>query len=151
MKTALENSLPSFLGEVRELDVSGYDLVVNDFEPVSAWAAKRQKVPTVSISHQNAFLFDVPQKGANWLDDSVIQHFAPSQYQLGLHWYHFGQPILLPSFTPLSRMLPRKILFWSTCHLKTPMPSLTFFFALLGITLFVITLIISNTRKLRIS
>ncbi|GAL19567.1 glycosyltransferase [Vibrio maritimus] len=96
MKTALENSLPSFLGEVRELDVSGYDLVVNDFEPVSAWAAKRQKVPTVSISHQNAFLFDVPQKGANWLDDSVIQHFAPSQYQLGLHWYHFGQPILPP-------------------------------------------------------
>lgn len=96
MKTAFENSLPHFIREVRALDVSGYDVVVNDFEPVSAWAAKQQNIPTISISHQNAFLFDVPQKGANWLDDSVIQHFAPSQYQLGLHWYHFGQPILPP-------------------------------------------------------
>ncbi|MCF4171870.1 MJ1255/VC2487 family glycosyltransferase [Vibrio sp. McD22-P3] len=96
LKTVMENSLTSFFSEVRQMDVSDYDLVINDFEPITAWAARSQNVPTVSISHQNAFLFDVPQKGANWIDDSVIQHFAPSQYQLGLHWYHFGQPILPP-------------------------------------------------------
>ncbi|CAH0526822.1 MJ1255/VC2487 family glycosyltransferase [Vibrio hippocampi] len=96
IKTALSNSFTSFIREVKQLDLSGYDLVINDFEPVSAWAAKRQNIATVSISHQNAFLFDVPQKGSNWLDDTVIQHFAPSQYQLGLHWYHFDQPILPP-------------------------------------------------------
>lgn len=95
-RTAFSNSLKSVVGEIRQLDLSGYDLVINDFEPVSAWAAKRQNIPTVSISHQNAFLFDVPQKGSNWLDNRLIQHFAPSRYQLGLHWYHFGQPILPP-------------------------------------------------------
>ncbi|MGR5219812.1 MJ1255/VC2487 family glycosyltransferase [Vibrio parahaemolyticus] len=96
LKTVMTNSFSRFINEVRALDVSGYDLVVNDFEPVSAWAAKHQRIPTVSISHQNAFLFDVPKKGANWFDDAIIQHFAPSQYQLGLHWYHFDQPIMPP-------------------------------------------------------
>ncbi len=96
LRTLMENSLQHFYGEVKQMDVSHYDLVLNDFEPITAWAARSQKVPTVSISHQNAFLFDVPQKGSNWIDSSVIQHFAPSQYQIGLHWYHFGQPILPP-------------------------------------------------------
>lgn len=26
----------------------------------------------------------------------MIEHFAPSQHHLGLHWYHFDQPILPP-------------------------------------------------------
>ncbi|MCL9775153.1 MJ1255/VC2487 family glycosyltransferase [Vibrio methylphosphonaticus] len=96
LQTATDNNILHFMQETRSLDVSHYDLVVNDFEPISAWAAKRQKVPTVSISHQNAFRFDVPQKGSNWLDSQIIQHFAPSDHQLGLHWYHFDQPILPP-------------------------------------------------------
>ena len=96
LQTATDNNLLSFMQETRELDVSQYDVVVNDFEPISAWAAKRQKVPIVSISHQNAFRFDVPQKGSSWLDNQIIHRFAPSDHQLGLHWYHFDQPILPP-------------------------------------------------------
>jgi uncharacterized protein (TIGR00661 family) len=95
-KTAMNNSATHFLSEMSQLDLSYYDVVVNDFEPISAWAAKKQSVPCVSISHQNAFRFSVPQKNANWLDQQIIKHFAPSDFQLGLHWYHFDQPILPP-------------------------------------------------------
>lgn len=95
-KTALDNSLPQLIREISQLDLSGYDLVINDFEPVSAWAAKRQGVPCIGISHQNAFRYPVPLKGANWLDKLIMQRFAPSDYHLGLHWYHFDQPILPP-------------------------------------------------------
>lgn len=35
-------------------------------------------------------------EGASWLDKSVLEYFAPSQHQLGLHWYHFDQPLLPP-------------------------------------------------------
>ncbi len=95
-KTALNNNLIQFYREVKQLDLSSYDLVLNDFEPVTAWAARRQKKTCIGISHQNAFRYPVPQKGASWLDKSVIKHFAPSQHHLGLHWYHFDQPILPP-------------------------------------------------------
>ncbi len=96
LKTALNNSLGQVLREVRELDVSGYDVVLNDFEPISAWAAKREKVPCIGISHQNAFRFSVPQKGASWIDQLVMTRFAPADVLIGLHWYHYQQPILPP-------------------------------------------------------
>ncbi|GMM89275.1 MJ1255/VC2487 family glycosyltransferase [Vibrio fortis] len=101
-KTFLKNSLLRFRREIAELDLSHYDLVLNDFEPVSAWAAKKQKVPCIGISHQNAFRFDVPKKGGNWIEHSVIQHFAPTEHYIGLHWYHFEQPILPPIVHTLS-------------------------------------------------
>lgn len=95
-KTLIKNNGWRFLREVQALDLSGYDLVLNDFEPVSAWAAKRQNVTCIGISHQNAFRYAVPKKGDSWIDRSVIQHFAPTNLYVGLHWYHFDQPILPP-------------------------------------------------------
>ena len=44
------------LRDIRSFPVEDYDLVVNDFEPVTAWAAKRKGVPSVSFSHQASFL-----------------------------------------------------------------------------------------------
>ena len=95
-KTVLSNNLVQFYKEVKQLDLSPYDLVINDFEPVTAWAAKQQNKPSIGISHQNAFRYPVPLKGASWLDKFIIEHFAPSQYSLGLHWHHFDQPLLPP-------------------------------------------------------
>ncbi len=95
-RTATRNNLVHFRQEVANLDLSAYDLVLNDFEPVSAWAAKRQGVPTIGISHQNAFRYPIPQKGASWLDKKVVNYFAPTTHAIGLHWYHFDQPLLPP-------------------------------------------------------
>ena len=82
--------------EIRELDLSGYDLVLNDFEPVSAWAARQQKVPCIGISHQNCFRYPVPASQRNLLDKLLMAYFAPCDQAIGLHWYHFDQPILPP-------------------------------------------------------
>ncbi|GAA5647965.1 MJ1255/VC2487 family glycosyltransferase [Vibrio proteolyticus] len=95
-KTGLNNSLIQLNKEIAALDLSRYDLVLNDFEPISAWAAKKQKVTCIGISHQNAFRYPVPLKGASWLDKRVIEHFAPCDQHIGLHWYHFDQPLLPP-------------------------------------------------------
>ena len=43
LKTALEAQPISFMRDIKALDLSGYDLVISDFEPVTAWAARRQK------------------------------------------------------------------------------------------------------------
>lgn len=96
LKTAMNTNPSQLWKEISEMDVSAYDVVLNDFEPITAWAAKKQNVPTIGISHQNAFRYSVPKKGATWIDHALIQHFAPTQHFLGLHWYHFQQPILPP-------------------------------------------------------
>lgn len=54
-KTLTGNHLARFARDVRHLDVSGYDVVLNDFEPVSAWAAKAQKVHSIGISTRMLF------------------------------------------------------------------------------------------------
>lgn len=95
-KTTLDCAPLDIWHEIKQLNLSGYDLVLNDFEPISAWAAKRQNVPCIGISHQNAFKYEIPKKGESWLDSQIIRHFAPSDFHIGLHWYHFGQPILPP-------------------------------------------------------
>ncbi|MDW6091814.1 MJ1255/VC2487 family glycosyltransferase [Vibrio rhizosphaerae] len=96
LKTAKENRFGQLISDIRQLDLSAYDLVISDFEPITSWAAKLQHKPCISLSHQNAFRYPVPLKGANWLDKKIITNFAPADHYLGLHWYHFEHPILPP-------------------------------------------------------
>ncbi|MYM62185.1 MJ1255/VC2487 family glycosyltransferase [Pseudomaricurvus sp. HS19] len=96
LKTFRDNQLLRFWRDVRELDLSGYDLVIHDFEPVTAWAARRQGIPTIGIGHQYAFSSAIPTEGDSLMSRALIRHFAPADVHLGLHWHHFGQTILPP-------------------------------------------------------
>jgi uncharacterized protein (TIGR00661 family) len=82
--------------DIRQLDVSQYDLLLNDFEPVTAWAAQKHGLPSISISHQAAFSYRVPKIGNSFADNLIMKRFAPTDIQLGVHWYHFDHPILPP-------------------------------------------------------
>jgi uncharacterized protein (TIGR00661 family) len=96
LKTAREARPITFIKDVKSLDLSGYDLVISDFEPVTAWAAKNQKKPVLGIGHQYAFNHNIPRAGADPIADQVMKYFAPTDRGVGLHWHHFGQPILPP-------------------------------------------------------
>ena len=96
VKTAKYNLTTPILSEIKQLDLTGYDLVLNDFEPVSAWAAKQQNVPSIAISHQAALQYPVPKQGNSWFNEFLLNHFAPVDIALGCHWHHFGFPILPP-------------------------------------------------------
>lgn len=82
--------------DIKGLDLSAYDLLINDFEPLSAWAAKSQNIPSISISHQAAFLHPIPKQGYNQIGRLLTKYFAPTDIQLGVHWYHFGHSIMPP-------------------------------------------------------
>ncbi|PPC89041.1 MAG: glycosyltransferase [Methylobacter sp.] len=96
LKTAIQAKPIRFFKEIKTLDLSRYDLVITDFEPVTAWAARMQGVPVLGIGHQYAFNFDIPRKGADPIAAQIMKYFAPAQRSVGLHWHHFGQPILPP-------------------------------------------------------
>lgn len=96
LKTVRQNSLARFARDAKALDLSGYDSVVSDFEPVTAWAARIRGVRSVGIGHQYAFNYDVPRAGKDWLGEKILRNFAPTSIGLGVHWDSFGQPILPP-------------------------------------------------------
>ena len=96
LKTALQASPIQFFRDINDLDLNVYDLVISDFEPVTAWSAKRQKKKVLGIGHQYAFGHEIPRKGGDPIANQVMKYFAPADIGVGLHWHHFGQPILPP-------------------------------------------------------
>ncbi len=95
-KTLSQNNIFTFIRDVKSLIVKNYDLIINDFEPVTAWAAKFAGVPSLSVSHQAAFLHHVPKQEQSILDKAITKYFAPTDHSLGTHWYHFGYNIIPP-------------------------------------------------------
>lgn len=113
LKTAFTNNLPKIVKEIRSLQLDQYDLVLTDFEPISAWAAKLSNKPSIGIGHQYAFGYDIPVGGSNWISRFILKNFAPASITIGLHWHHFNSPILPPiveAAAVTTDEIPRKIL-----------------------------------------
>lgn len=98
--TTRQLNLRELLRDIGELPVKKFDLVISDFEPVTAWAAKRRGVPSLGLGHQYAFNHRIPAPRFGWLPRGIMRVFAPVQSSLGMHWYHFGHPILPPIAEP---------------------------------------------------
>ncbi len=94
--TFQKNSFRQLYKDINTLDLSQYDLILTDFEPITAWAARKQNKTTIAIGHQYAFEYDIPKCGNNPATALFMKYFAPATVRLGLHWHHFGQPILPP-------------------------------------------------------
>ena len=96
-----------FIQEVRELPVADYDLIINDFEPVSAWAARLRGIPCVSLSHQYAVMhFNAPRpEKKDWLGQLILSHYAPVQKGFGFHFQSYADGI----FTPVIRQEVREV------------------------------------------
>ena len=87
--------------EINNLPVQDYDLVINDFEMVSARAAQMKNVPCISLSHQSAVLNEnAPQpKDNDWLGIYILKHYAPVEKSYGFHFEEYAENI----FTPVIR------------------------------------------------
>lgn len=89
------------LKDVRHLPVEEYDLVINDFEPISAWACKKKHLPCISLSHQCAVLHEKAPLPVS--DDPVgrlvLSRYAPVTACYGFHFKAFDSNI----FTPVIR------------------------------------------------
>src|SRR5690625_4271691 len=119
--TLLRSDLNALRRVVRSLDVDGYDLIINDFEPVSAWAARLAKKEVISLSHQNAFLYKVPKRDHNILSALFMRYFAPVTLPFVLHWHHFDEPLLstpIEALTFPNQLQPNQYLV--SLHFKDP-------------------------------
>ena len=112
-RTVLNAKLGQFIKDVAALKVKEYDLVVTDFEPVTAWAARLKGVKSVGIAHQYAFTHKIPGREHSRFEHLAIPLMTPVNHAIGLHWDSFGKAILPPMISPVSGNLsvsPRKVL-----------------------------------------
>jgi len=86
------------INDVMQLPVQEYDLIINDFEPVSAWAGKLKGVPVVALSHQAAFLSDkVPRPDQQTAyAEFLFRTYAPSSSAVGFHFEKYDDFIHHP-------------------------------------------------------
>lgn len=121
MATILRTNLLRLLNEIRLLPVRKYDLVVNDFEPVSAWAARWRGVPSVSLSHQCALLSESAPRPAtkDFLGEAILRYYAPAKVRYGFHFKRYDQLV----FTPVIRHQIRKRQVSNLGHYTVYLPS----------------------------
>ena len=99
LKTLSSINLKSFLKDIN-YDVSDYDLVISDFEPVSAWSAKKYKIKSIGIGNQYSFLSNkTPRPRFRFryiFSELFIKYFAPCKENIGINYERYDSFIILP-------------------------------------------------------
>ena len=105
-ETFVRSRFRKFIKEVQSLPVEEYDLVINDFEPVSAWACYMKNKPCIGLSHQAAVLADKAPKpdDTDMMGKLILKHYAPVTDAYGFHFAKFDNNI----FTPVIRQQVRQ-------------------------------------------
>jgi len=84
--------------EINELPVEKYDLVINDFEYITAAACAKKRIPSVNFGHQASFQSQKtprPEKrsiAGEW----VLKNYARASRYIGLHFKSYDDFIFQP-------------------------------------------------------
>ncbi|HEX9600998.1 MAG TPA: glycosyltransferase family protein, partial [Mariniflexile sp.] len=107
--------------EILSIPIEKYDLIINDFEPVSAWACKLKKIPCISLSHQAAVLaLNAPKpKEKDTLGRFILKKYAPTTKQYGFHFKAYQDNV----FTPVIRQDVRHAICENGNHYTVYLPS----------------------------
>lgn len=90
-------NLPRLWKDMHSLPLQQYDLIVNDFEPVSAWACRIQKIPSVSLSHQCSFISPKTPRPAKWnYAEWLFKYYSPTTHHIGFHFERYDDFIHTP-------------------------------------------------------
>jgi len=106
MKTFKKNKSRDVFHEIKKFPVDKYDVIINDFEPITAWACLKKKVPCIGLSHQSALLSPhVPRpKHFDPVGSWILRNYAPTSLHVGFHFSNFDDHI----FTPVIRARVRQ-------------------------------------------
>ncbi len=84
--------------EIQELPVEKYDLVINDFEYITAAACARKKIPSVQFGHQASFQSDQTPRPDNKssVGEWLLKNYARTTHHIGLHFEKYDEFIFHP-------------------------------------------------------
>jgi uncharacterized protein (TIGR00661 family) len=121
VQTYKRSNLQRLFLEIVSLPVEEYDLVISDFEPVSAWACYLKNKPCIGLSHQNAVVNKHAPRSAkkDVLGRAVLKYYAPVSTRYGFHFLSYDQNI----FTPLIRREIRRLAVSNQGHYTVYLPA----------------------------
>ena len=84
--------------EIMELPVEEYDLVLNDFEHITAAACARKQVASVNYGHQASFLSPLSPRPLHrsLIGEFVLKNYAKADRYVGLHFKKYDDFIFTP-------------------------------------------------------
>ncbi|GAB3918979.1 glycosyltransferase family protein [Mucilaginibacter boryungensis] len=120
-KSLYKAKLRLFIKEINKLPVEDYDLVINDFEPVSAWACHLKNRFCIGLSHQAAVIAKNAPKppDVDLMGNFILNHYAPTNVQYGFHFAQFDKNI----FTPVIRKQVREQEITNAGHYTVYLPA----------------------------
>lgn len=100
-KTYKNSHLKKLYKEIISLPVHDYDLVISDFEPVSAWACIIKKKDSIGLSHQLGVINkrSPKPKKSDPVGKIILKRYAPVTYKYGFHFNSYNNSV----FTPVIR------------------------------------------------
>lgn len=93
-----DNSLLRARREARDLPLEQYDIILNDFDFITAQACKLKGLNSVQFGHQASFMSNYtprPEK-KNSFGELVLKRYAPASHYIGLHFQPYDNFIFPP-------------------------------------------------------
>lgn len=121
IETYKRSRIKKFYNEVVSLKLNKYDLILSDFEPVTAWAALKQQRKAIGISNQVSLLHPLVPKAKNedLVGKFIIRNYAPTAVNIGLSYASYGEHI----YTPIIRSALREVQLSEEGHYVVYLPS----------------------------
>ncbi len=121
VSTYLKMDLRELSNDITKIPIENYDLIINDFEPITAWACKNKGLQCIALSHQSAVLAKKAPKPRKKdpLGKIVLKYYAPTTAQYGFHFSKFDKNI----FTPVIRKEVRDLIPENKRHYTVYLPA----------------------------
>lgn len=97
-KTMTSIRLSRIRKEAADLPVEKYDVVLNDFEHITARACALKKVPSIQFGHQASFMSEHTPRPVtrSWMAEWLLKNYAPASKYAGLHFEPYDHFIFSP-------------------------------------------------------
>ncbi|MFN4762211.1 glycosyltransferase family protein [Gillisia sp. Q332] len=120
-QTFRQNSIRKIIREVNQVPVELYDIIINDFEPVSAWACYFKRKPCIALSHQCAVLSSKAPlpRHRDRIGKFILKYYAPATARYGFHFERFNEH----TYTPVIRKQVRELFVSNKGHYTVYLPS----------------------------
>jgi uncharacterized protein (TIGR00661 family) len=121
LATYRKGNLKKLYKEIKSLPVENYDIVINDFEPVSAWACRLKHKECIGLSHQAAVINKKSPKPRKKdpVGKAILNNYAPVTKAFGFHFKNYDQHI----FTPVIRAQVRNAVPKTENHYTVYLPA----------------------------
>ena len=93
-----QNSIFRSIREARQLPLEQYDIIINDFDFITAKACAIKNLPSVQFGHQASFMSSATPRPQNksYLGEKILKGYAPATQYIGLHFDRYDSFIYPP-------------------------------------------------------